>query len=254
MVSDYDLNKPLGGTPSDDAPDILATGRSGISTLFVSMAERHPEGADAGYLRWHTLDHRPEQQRLASIGTSLRVVSTPECRRARAASDPRFDDVDHVMTYFFTGEEGLEEFGALSDALRDAGRAPFILPPVQRGVYDVGDCIVAPHTVIGADVLPWLPVKGTYILVEEGGTDASLDGLLVPGVAGVWSATSVPTPFSTAGEGQRITLCFLDENPIATAARLAPVLEQRWKSAETIPLLAAPFHAIVPYEWDKYLP
>ena len=35
----------LAGTPSDDVPGVLSTGSPGINTLFVSMAERHPEGA-----------------------------------------------------------------------------------------------------------------------------------------------------------------------------------------------------------------
>ena len=56
----------LPGTPSDEVADILATGSGDITTMFVSMATRHPEGADAEYLHWHTLDHRPEQHRLSA--------------------------------------------------------------------------------------------------------------------------------------------------------------------------------------------
>lgn len=74
----------LPGTPSDDVPAVLAEGRGDIGTLFVSMATRHPDGADADYLRWHTLDHRPEQHRLSAVRASLRLVSTPACRSARA--------------------------------------------------------------------------------------------------------------------------------------------------------------------------
>jgi hypothetical protein len=66
----------LPGTPSDQLDDVLATGDGGITTLFVSKARRHPDGTDAEYLRWHTLDHRPEQHRLAAVRASLRVVST----------------------------------------------------------------------------------------------------------------------------------------------------------------------------------
>jgi hypothetical protein len=90
----------LPGTPSDDLNAVLETGRGGIGTLFVSMATRHPDGSDADYLRWHTLDHRPEQHRLAAVRASLRLVSTPACRSARAVSHHRFDPIDHVMTYF----------------------------------------------------------------------------------------------------------------------------------------------------------
>ena len=79
----------LPGTPSDEIDEVLATGRGDITTLFVSMATRHPDGTDADYLRWHTLDHRPEQHRLSAVRASLRLVSTPACRAARAASPER---------------------------------------------------------------------------------------------------------------------------------------------------------------------
>ncbi len=243
----------LTGKPSDETPDILATGSPDIGTLFVSMAERHPEGEDAAYLRWHTLDHRPEQMRLQSIKATLRVISTPECRAARAVSTDSFDAIDHVMTYFFTDSDGLDEFVALSDALRDAGRSPFILNPVQRGVYRVENKAAAARAVVGSDVLPWWPAKGMYIIVEEGSATSS-ELTQVPGVAGVWSAQSQPTSASSAGSGQQITYCFLDEDPIDTAKLLEPVLKQRWQDQAVKPLLAAPFYSIVPYEWDRYLP
>lgn len=241
------------GTPSDEVPEILAGGRGGITTLFVSMAERHPEGADAQYLRWHTLDHRPEQHRLASVRASLRVASTPACRAARAASDGRFDAIDHVMTYYFADIGGLDAFNGLSRALSGAGRVPFVLPPVQRGVYTVETRVAAPRAKVGSDVLPWWPARGVYLLLERGAAPATrlTD---VPGVAGLWSATSVPSDFSSAATGQQITYCFLDDDPVETAERLRPVLEQRWHVAGIQPLLAAPFFAIVPHEWDRYLP
>lgn len=243
----------LPGTCSDDVDAIAACGSPAVTTLFVSMAQRHPEGADAQYLRWHTLDHRPEQQRLESIKTSLRVVSTPACHDARAACAPQFEAVAHVMTYFFTAIDGLNEFNALSTALRDAGRAPFILPPVQRGVYAVDGKFSAPDTKLGSDVLPWMPTRGIYLLIEEGCASASaLAG--VAGVAGIWSGRSVATPFSTAGAGQYITYCFLTDDPLATAQRLRTVLETRWQTGHIEPLFAAPFYSVVPYEWDRYLP
>lgn len=46
----------------------------------------------------------------------------------------------------------------------------------------------------------------------------------------------------------------LDDDPVDTAARLRPVLEQRWETAAVSPLLAGPFDPVVPYAWDRYLP
>ncbi|OAN38600.1 hypothetical protein [Mycolicibacterium iranicum] len=245
----------LPGTPSDEVDGVLAVGRGDITTLFVSMASRHPEGLDADYLRWHTLDHRPEQHRLSAVRASLRLVSTPECRQARLPGDPRFDTIDHVMTYFFTDTVGLEAFNDLSTALGNAGRKIALLPPVERGVYGVQSKDAAPRVKVGADVLPWWPVRGVFVLLEHESSDpaALLD---VDGVAGVWSASTLNADagLASAKVGQHLTYCFLDGDPVVVARRLAPVLTKRWEEAGTQPLLAAPFHPVTPHEWDRHVP
>jgi len=247
--------RPLQGTPSDDVDGILAAGRGDISTLFVSMATRHPEGLDAEYLRWHTLDHRPEQHRLSDVRASLRLVSTPECRAARLPGDGSLDAVDHVMTYFFRDPAGLATFNELSTALGDAGRKIALLPPVERGVYAVEHRAAAPSVKVGADVLPWWPVRGVYLLLERESCDARalLD---VDGVIGVWSASTraVDATLASAQPGQQLTYCFLDDDPVAVAHRLEPALTRRWADARTRPLFAAPFHPVVPHEWDRHVP
>ncbi len=245
--------RELVGTPSDEVPAILATGRSDITTLYVSMSTRHDKGYDADYLRWHSLDHRPEQQRLASIRTSIRLVSTPACRESRAAGTPELAAVDHVMIYFFAGQQGLQEFYDLAVALNQAGRSPFILQPVERGVYTLDDCAAEARIRSGADVLPWLPIRGMYLLVEQGECSAPLpEG--IPGVAGAISSHSTPTEISSVGEGQQLTLLFLDGDPVEVAREIGPYLERRWQAGPLEPLLAAPFYSVVPYEWDRYLP
>jgi hypothetical protein len=246
----------LVGTASDDLPDVLATGRTDVTAMFVSMSARHPEGRDAEYLEWHTFDHRPEQHRLASIRASLRLVSTPACRAARAARDARYDAVDHVMTYFFTDVAGLEEFNDLSIALAAANRTPYLLPLVERGVFGLADRAVAPRIKVGADVLPFWPARGVYLLVEEGERSPA-DLIDVPGVAGAWWGPGRPVepPFSTADHtGLQISYCFLDDDPADTAVRLRPVLEQRWAHAGVVPLLAAPFHTVAGWDCARHSP
>src|SRR3954462_9330414 len=245
----------LPGRPSDEIDEILATGRGDITTLFVSMATRHPEGTDAEYLRWHTLDHRPEQHRLSAVRASLRLVSTPACRAARPPNDRRFDAIDHVMTYFFTDRHGLKGFYELSEALGAADRKVPLLPPVQRGVYTVHEKVAAPRVKIGADVLPWWPTRGVYLLLEKA-TNPPADLVDVDGVGGAWSVASqdVDGRLASARAGQMLTYCFLDDDPVATADRLRPVLAARWQQDGVEPLLAAPFYPVVPYQWDRYVP
>ena len=255
----------LEGTPSDEVPEVLATGRCDVTNIFVSMSARHPEGGDADYLRWHCFDHRPEQYRLASLRGSLRLVSTPACRAARAVSHARFEAVDHVMTYLFADLAGLKPFNDLAVALGGAGRIPYLLPLVERGVYNLVGMSAAPRVKVGADVLAWWPLKGAYLLIEEG--EASGPDLLeVPGVAGTWWGTGIgldpqDPDFSTVdgvpysqSAGLHITYCFLDGDPVDTAPLLREALEKRWSDAAVVPLFAAPFYPVVGDSYDRRVP
>ena len=245
----------LEGTPSEQLPVVLGTGRSDISCGFFSFSARHPEGRDAEYLEWHSLDHRPEQHRLPELRSSLRLVSTPACRKARAASTAAYDSIDHVMTYLFADAKGLEGFKVLGDALNVAGRMAIRLPSVGYMTGDFAGKIAAPRAVAGADVIPWRPALGVYVLIEEGQADPS-SLIDVPGVAGAWwyHGSLAPDPFTTDARGRQITYLYLDADPIATAAKLGEAVKQRWSSGAVQGLLAAPFFAIAPFDWTRYLP
>jgi hypothetical protein len=244
----------LVGTPSDRLPAVLAAGSTDVSTLFVSFSGRHPEGRDEEYLIWHSLDHRPEQHRLAGLRQSLRLVSTPDCRSRRAANESPYDRVDHVMTYFFTSHESLGAFAQLSDAL-PAERRPLVLPSIEFGLFDLAGKTAAPRAVVGADVLPWRPAVGAYLLVERGA--APPDNLLdVDGVFGVWwfAGCAELTPFPVDSGGLQLSLFFLDDDPVVVGDRITEPLVQRWADDGLVPLLGAPFYGVVPFEWDRYLP
>jgi hypothetical protein len=246
----------LVGTASDECPEILAVGRTDVTTIYASLSKRHPEGNDADYLEWHSLDHRPEQHRMAQLRASFRMVSTPACRATRAASDERYDEADHLQSYFFTELSAMNAFNELSVAMRNAGRAPYLLPLVERGVYQLDGIAAAPRIKIGADVLLWWSAKGVYFIIERGGASVA-DLLDVPGVGGAWWGAAVPLepPYSTRDNtGLHVSYLFLDDDPPSVAERLHPRLEERWSTTSVEPLLAAPFHSLVAYEWDRYLP
>jgi hypothetical protein len=246
----------LVGDPSDETPEILATGGADVAIIYTSFGSRHPEGLDAEYLAWHTLDHRPEQHRLARLRASFRVVSTPACRSARAISHERYDEVDHLQTYLFADLAGMDGFVTLNNAMHAAGRTPYLLPLVERAGYHLDGTAAAPRIKVGADVLPWWPNKGVYVLIERGSAPGD-DLVDVPGVGGAWwgGAEALEPPASTRDNaGLQITYCFLDDDPAIVGERLRPVLEERWSKVDLDPLLAAPFHSIIPYEWDRYLP
>jgi len=245
----------LAGTPSEQLPDVLATGSTDVRLAFVSLSAREPSGRDAEYIAWHSLDHRPEQHRLAGLRQSLRLVSTPACRAARAASIDRYDAVDHVMTYLFSDPWALYPFNALGAALHEGGRMPLRLASVEFLTADLAGNVAAPRAVAGADVIPWRPALGVYLVIERGHAPAdTLAG--VPGVAGAWwyHGRLAPEPYRTDARGLQITYCYLDDDPVATAGRIGDALRGRWESGEVDGLLAAPFHTLVPFDWTRHLP
>lgn len=222
------------------------------------MSARSTEGRDAEYLEWHGLDHLPEQYRIAALRSGARWVSTPACRAARAAASPPYDSVDHVVAYLFADPEeaALDTFFALGKDLREAGRMPVLLPPVELGGYQLVDKVAAPRVVVGADVLPWRPQRGVYLLLEDG-PPASTAGLLeVDGVAGAWTFAGSASLHERLAdtEARSLTLLYLDDDPALVGERLEEPLRERWTAPGAAPLLAAPFMTVRPWAWDAALP
>lgn len=233
-------------------------GGTDVRVAVVSMSARHPDGRDAEYLEWHGLDHLPEQFRLAGIRAGTRWVSTPACRAARAASVGRYDEADHVVAYLVAEPVAstLDDFFGLGAALREAGRMPLRLPPVELAGWELGSSAAAEAALVGADVLPWRPMRGVYLLLEEG-PPAPVEALLaVPGVAGAWAYDGSDRLHDRLAPvaGRCLTTLFLDGDPAEVGADLAPVLADRWASAEVVPHLAAPFVTVTPFAWDRHLP
>ena len=243
------------GTPSEDLPEVLATGKSDADFIFLSLSGRDPTGRDADYIAWHSLDHRPEQYRLAGIRNTMRLVSTPEARAARAANAAPYDAVDHIMTYQFADTSAMPAFNELGAALDRGGRMAHRLPSIDYMTGDIAGRLAAPHALAGADVIPWRPALGVYVIIEDG--YASPESLIdVPGVSGIWwftGSADLP-PYGTRSAGKQITYCYCDEDPVAVAGELGERVQARWTSGAVKGLLAAPFCTIVPYDWGRYLP
>jgi hypothetical protein len=222
---------------------------------FISLSAREPDGRDAEYLAWHSLDHRPEQHRLAGLRSSLRLVSTPACRAIRAASVDHYEAVDHVMTYLFSDPRALTRFNDLGAALAAGDRMPLRLPTVEFMTANLAGKVAAPAAAAGADVIPWRPALGVYLIIEQGQVPGDLL-VDVPGVAGVWwyHGDVAPAPYGTDARGVQITYCYLEDDPIATAERLGDEVRRRWASGEVVGLLASPFHTLVPFDWTRHLP
>jgi hypothetical protein len=252
-------------TPSDHAPDVLAVGRTDVDCAVLSLSARHADGDDAGYLEWHLLDHLPEQHRLRTLRHGQRWVSTPACRAARAVSEGDLDAVDHVVGYLFAAgdDPSLDAFFRLGARLRDAGRLGWSLPRVHVGIWDLESALAAPGALVGADVVPWRPNRGIHLTLDRPGdrpagwVDPAPRLVELDGVAGVWRfrGTSGRHRGAQDADGLEATVCYLDGDPATVAAAVHEELAAA--PGGSVPgsvLLAAPFEAVVPFEWHRALP
>jgi hypothetical protein len=212
-----------------------------VRLCVLSLSARSPEGDDAAYIEWHSLDHLPEQYSMRSLVYGQRWVSTPACRAARAAGGGALDATDHVVQYLFADKGSLDRFFALGAELREAGRMPLRLPPVELAAYAFVD---GTSPVVRAEVLPFRPNRGAYLIVS----DAPVDLPAVDGVAGVWRFVGGIFHERLADtRGRHLTVCYLDGEPAEVGAGITAAIEQPV-------LLGAPFCALTPFDWSRSLP
>jgi hypothetical protein len=224
-----------------------------VDLAVFSLSASSPDGDDARYLRWHALDHLPQQYEIAGLLHGQRFVSTPACRAARAAESERLAPVNHVVYYLFGGAplpSTLDEFFALRDRLIEVGRFPEWLPNRLVAGCEVLARHAAPSALVSADVVPFRPARGIYLVVEQGAPwsgDEVAAVLALDGVAGVWTfaPTTIPSEeLSKSGYG--VTLVYLDEDPVEVARPIGELLGGRR------PALAAPFVTLQPWTWHEH--
>jgi hypothetical protein len=227
-----------------------------------SLSASSPDGDDSRYLRWHLLDHLPQQYEIPGMMLGQRFVSTPACRALRQAESDRFEPVNHFVYYLF--EEpvapAVDAFFALRDHLIEIGRFPERLP--NRLVYggEPVETHAAASAAVTAEVVPFRPNRGAYLLIEQGGDEPArwprdqVDALLdVDGVAGMWSFTPTslrPDEFSKSG--YRVAIVYLDDDPAIVAKPINSIVKERWGKAGITPAFAAPFEAARAWEWHLH--
>jgi hypothetical protein len=124
----------------------------------------------------------------------------------------------------------------------------------------------SPHAQISAEVVPFRPHRGVLLVVEEPAEGEDMPAwlqwihaehipalLATPGTAGAWMYGTTGTwnlhP-ATQGDPQYTTVIYLDEDPLATTAALAPIVEQRWQSGAVRPMFAGPLRTMI--RWDAW--
>ena len=236
--------------------------------FFSLTAGAHTDAEERSYLEWHQLDHMPEQYQIPGLVLGQRWASSAACNRARAAESDELAAARHVVCYLMTEPVGrtLDDFFELGRRLAELGRYPHPRRSLLLGAFHLLEGHAAPRTLISAEVVPFRPNRGVYLIVERPTDPGRLDGWLrwaheenmpelvgLRGVAGAWSYASSPVyrrDTSTPGS-YRLTMCYLDDEPATVGEGLRPFLERRWRDAPVEPLLAAPFETVVPWHWDR---
>lgn len=258
---------PAPGVPAAGVP--AAGGR--VELGYFSLSGHAAGGDDGPYLAWHQLDHMPEQYRLPGLVLAQRWAATGACRAVRVAADDRWAAVEHVVAYLMGQplDETLNGFLALGRQLAEAGRFPHHLPSCYRGGLRLAEAHAAPRVLVSPAAVPFRPHRGVYLVVEDAPSGEAWDAyrrrthaetlpalLGLDGVAGAWVfATSGDVRRANFSTGdRRITVCYLDGEPVEVAGRLAPVLRAAWSAAPAPPLLAGPYESLLRWDWERFVP
>jgi len=206
---------------------------------FFSFTEITDPNEHHSYNEWHQLDHMPEQFPLDGVAFGQRWVSTPACRAARAVSGPLLDPIHYVTLYLMTDpvDRTLREFMQLGRDLHEAGRFHLHRRALLSGPFAFTKAAAASRVLISAEAVPYRPNRGVRVVVQDAEGDAPvLDAeCAVPGVAGAWMF---------ADERYRITVSWLDDEPLDVVTRVPPPPPQT--------LFDGGFEAVTPWQWDWF--
>jgi len=246
-----------------------------VKVGFFSFTEITDPAEHRAYNEWHQLDHMPEQFPIPGIVSGQRWVSTPACRAARAVDEDPLRPVHYMTLYLMADpvDRTLRDFMEVGQQLRALGRFHQYRRAAVSGPHQWLEAHAAPRVLVGAEAVPYRPNRGIYTIVEEpqeagsaaaaDAADAWVRGLhtdwavaacALPGVAGVWQFATSPAlrgaGWST-GE-RRVTVCYLDDDPLAVAEAIRPLLADRWRDAPVRPVHAGPYETVVPFQWDWF--
>lgn len=236
-----------------------------VKAGFFSLTPSAPADDDGSYLRWHLLDHMPEQYQLPGIVHGLRYIADGDYADHRLAAQGPLEQLGNVVNYLVGDpvEQTFDDFVTLGRELRERGRFPVTRPSLQVSGLRLLDWQSSPRALISAEVVPFRPHRGVLLIVEEAlaaGPDQWLQWLhaehypallATPGTAGAWTFGSTRAWRAQQGwrtEPHYISVVYLDDDPLATTESLAPIVEERWRSGAVRPGFAGPLRTMISWE------
>lgn len=238
-----------------------------VKAGIFSLTGLAPADDDGSYLRWHLLDHMPEQFQLPGIVHAQRWIADGDLVDARIVSSDELDTIGNVVNYLAGDpvQRTIDDFMELGRRLGEVGRFPEVRPGLQLRVHALLKWYSSKRAEISAEVVPWRPHRGVLLIVES---PENLDTsewlrwlhtehhpalLDKPGVAGVWmygSTTTWNLPAVCQGDPQYTTVVYLDDDPLTVSRSLATLVESRWSSGAVRPLWAGPLRSMI--EWEAW--
>ncbi len=245
-----------------------------VEVGFFSLSGGPLDGDEDAYLRWHLLDHQPEQYSIPGIRLATRWRADDRCLADRWVATPPLAPVRHAVAYLMTEpvDATLSAFARLGRRTAEAGRFPVATSSHLLGAYHLVHGYAAPRILVSAAAVPFRPHRGILLLVERADGD-EVDTWVrwhhaehVPallghdGVAGAYTFRSStrlgvgPDQAARYGmprwdPGDRfVTVVYLDGDLHPTAAALEPTVRDRWARGGVEPELAGPFRSTVTYE------
>jgi hypothetical protein len=236
-----------------------------VKAAFFSITPPGPPDDDGRYLRWHLLDHMPEQYQLPGIQFALRYIADGEYLQSRLAASGPLENVGNVVNYLVGDpvEQTHEDFMALGPRLAELGRFPESRPYLQLRMPALLRWYASPRALVSAEVVPFRPHRGVVVIIEEpAGDDLTTwlqwlhtehypTVLAVPGVAGAWiyrDTTTWKLHPAVHGDPQYTTVIYLDHDPLVTTKALGSLIEERWASGAVRPLFAGPLRTMIDWE------
>jgi hypothetical protein len=239
-----------------------------VKAAFFSMTPPTSPGEDiSSYLRWHLLDHMPEQYQIPGIVHAMRWIADGDYGDHRIAGSGPLEQIGSVMNYLVGDpvQQTHDDFMELGSRLAEMGRYPERRPSLQLSMLALHRWYSAPRALISPEVVPFRPHRGVLLVVEEPAGD-DLAGWLqwlhtehypslmdIEGVAGAWMYGSTGSwKLHPACHANRhyITVVYLDQDPLAVTGALSPIIEKRWASRTSRPLFAGPLRTMM--QWDAW--
>jgi hypothetical protein len=211
----------------------------------------------------------PEQYQLSGLILGQRWASTAACRAARAAEVGDWSLVEHMVLYLMGDpvEKTIDDFLDLGRHLAEMGRFPHHLPSQYVGALRLLEARAAPAAFVGAEVVPFRPNRGVYLIVDKPAdrvdqvaflqrmqSEVLPELMTTPGVVGAWIFTTsakIRRNMFTIGN-YRMTVCYLDDDPAMVGTNLKPIVERVWSTAPADLLLAAPYESMMAWAWDRF--